>query len=89
MASIQKNILIIAPLFGVLFLVTADYQMLIPLLPTLGRELETSGSPHRSLGGTNMVLEKSFSSLRNTSLRVSLLFFDIFSQRNSHLFLLH
>jgi len=42
MASIQKNILIIVPLFGVLFLVTADYQMLIPLLPTLGRELETS-----------------------------------------------
>ena len=42
MASIQKNIFVIAPLFGVLFLVTADNQMLIPLLPTLGREMGTS-----------------------------------------------
>jgi len=42
MASLQKNIFVIAPLFGILFLVTADNQMIIPLLPTLGRELETS-----------------------------------------------
>jgi predicted MFS family arabinose efflux permease len=33
---------IIATLFGVLFLATADNQLLIPLLPTLGREFNVS-----------------------------------------------
>ena len=34
--------MIIAILFGVLFLATADNQLLIPLLPILGRELDVS-----------------------------------------------
>lgn len=42
MVSVRESALIVATLFGVLFLATADNQMLIPLLPTLGRELGAS-----------------------------------------------
>ncbi len=42
MASVRESVLIVVTLFGVLFLATADNQMLIPLLPTLGRELGAS-----------------------------------------------
>lgn len=38
----QRARVIIATLFGVLFLATADNQLLIPLLPTLGREFGVS-----------------------------------------------
>ena len=42
MSDPQRQRVIIATLFGVLFLATADNQLLIPLLPTLGRELGVS-----------------------------------------------
>ena len=42
MSDPQRQRVIIATLFGVLFLATADNQLLIPLLPTLGREFGVS-----------------------------------------------
>ena len=42
MSQHQRSRVIIATLFGVLFLATADNQLLIPLLPTLGREFGVS-----------------------------------------------
>ncbi len=42
MPNVQGSRVIIAVLFGVLFLATADNQLLIPLLPILGRELDVS-----------------------------------------------
>ncbi|MCZ6484129.1 MAG: MFS transporter [Acidobacteria bacterium] len=42
MPKVQGSRVIIAVLFGVLFLATADNQLLIPLLPILGRELDVS-----------------------------------------------
>ncbi len=42
MSESQRSRVIIATLFGVLFLATADNQLLIPLLPTLGREFGVS-----------------------------------------------
>ncbi len=42
MSESQRSSVIIATLFGVLFLATADNQLLIPLLPTLGREFGVS-----------------------------------------------
>lgn len=42
MSESQRSRVIIATLFGVLFLATADNQLLIPLLPTLGREFNVS-----------------------------------------------
>ncbi len=42
MSHHQRSRVIIATLFGVLFLATADNQLLIPLLPTLGREFGVS-----------------------------------------------
>ena len=38
----NRTPLIVATLFGVLFLATVDNQLLIPLLPTLGREFQVS-----------------------------------------------
>ncbi len=38
----NRTILIVATLFGVLFLATVDNQLLIPLLPMLGREFQVS-----------------------------------------------
>ena len=40
----KRTPLIVATLFGVLFLATVDNQLLIPLLPTLGREFQISMS---------------------------------------------
>ena len=42
MSQDQRQTVIIATLFGVLFLATVDNQLLIPLLPTLGREFGVS-----------------------------------------------
>ncbi len=42
MSHPQRTRMIIATLFGVLFLATVDNQLLIPLLPTLGREFGVS-----------------------------------------------
>ena len=42
MSHPQRARMIIATLFGVLFLATVDNQLLIPLLPTLGREFGVS-----------------------------------------------
>ena len=42
MSQDQRQTAIIATLFGVLFLATVDNQLLIPLLPTLGREFGVS-----------------------------------------------
>ena len=42
MSDPQRARMIIATLFGVLFLATVDNQLLIPLLPTLGREFGVS-----------------------------------------------
>ena len=42
MSDPQRPRVIIATLFGVLFLATTDNQLLIPLLPTLGREFGVS-----------------------------------------------
>jgi len=42
MSQHQRPRMIIATLFGVLFLATVDNQLLIPLLPTLGREFGVS-----------------------------------------------
>ncbi len=47
MATVKGSRVIIAILFGVLFLATADNQLLIPILPILGRELDV---PMRTLG---------------------------------------
>ncbi len=47
MATPQGSRVIIAVLFGILFLATADNQLLIPLLPILRRELDV---PMRTLG---------------------------------------
>ena len=44
----RREFLVVATLFGILFLATADNQLLIPLLPLLSRELEVSV---QSLGG--------------------------------------
>ncbi|MEE8348391.1 MAG: MFS transporter [Acidobacteriota bacterium] len=38
----NRTVLIIFTLFGVLFLATVDNQLLIPILPTLGREFQVS-----------------------------------------------
>jgi len=42
MSNPQREKMVIATLFGVLFLATVDNQLLIPLLPTLGREFGVS-----------------------------------------------
>jgi len=42
MSQDHRQTVIIATLFGVLFLATVDNQLLIPLLPTLGREFGVS-----------------------------------------------
>ena len=42
MATVRGSRVIIAILFGVLFLATVDNQLLMPLLPILGRELDVS-----------------------------------------------
>lgn len=47
MTGNRRPRMIIATLFGVLFLATVDYQLLIPLLPTIGREF---GVSEESLG---------------------------------------
>ena len=44
----RREFLIVATLFGILFLATADNQLLIPLFPLLSRQFEVSV---RSLGG--------------------------------------
>ena len=42
MSDKQRTGMIVASLFGVMFLLTVDYQFLIPLLPTLSREFGVS-----------------------------------------------
>ena len=42
MSDPQRARMIVATLFGVLFLATADIYFLVPLLPTLGREFGVS-----------------------------------------------
>ena len=42
MSNIRLHAWVVPTLFGVLFLTTVDNQVLIPLLPTLGRELDVS-----------------------------------------------
>lgn len=42
MSDKQRTSMIVASLFGVMFLLTVDYQFLIPLLPTLSREFGVS-----------------------------------------------